>query len=154
MGSYGYAGIYLLTAIMIFFKHPIRFILSTLLLLVSFFLYGYIQLISWLYLEVYFIYHTFALSSLWVQLFYLTYWFFLYILSKDKTVSYELKKNKLPLFIFLSIFSILMVLRTKLTIKPLILDRFGLNLGNFEAFFLALYGAYLGDQFKNPKKNT
>ena len=152
IGNYGYFGIYLICGALLFTDFPIKYILSTSLLIGSFFLWlkithelVYFRILSHLpYLRLILIMGIVTLFNMFV---------ILYIFSHYESLKQDIQDNFLSIFVFIAIFSILMFIRAKLSIKPLILDRFGLYLGNLEAFLLAVYGAYLGNKLKDPKSH-
>jgi ferredoxin len=149
IGDMGFFTIYVMVGLILFSQIPIRFILSILFLIYSFFLWIEISC----YLVIFrLVFHIPALrlciilgTVILIQLIAI-----MVCLNSYTTLQDDLKKHGFSVLIFLAVFILLIFLREKIKLPILIFDRFGLRLGNLEAFFLGLYGAYLGSKFIDP----
>ena len=149
MGDLNLVGIYLVTGLLLFSQIPIRFLLCIILLIYSFFV--------WINISYHLVMFRIAFHMPFIRLILIlgTVIIFeliaiLILINSYTYIKKDLKKYTLPLLTFLTVFALLIFLRSKIQIPILILDRFGLRLGILEAYLLGLYGSYLSSKFIHP----
>lgn len=77
----------------------------------------------------------------------------IYLIVSTKDLFHILKDNFFSLSIFLMTFGLVFFLRNKMSIKILLLDRFGLSIGIYEAFLLGIYGSIIGYRLKDHRSH-